>query len=46
MAGILTGSSGAAIALAIPPVAVGLAAIIARSRLPGASGDATTTMGR
>jgi hypothetical protein len=46
MAGILTGSAGAAIALAISPVAAGLAAIIARSRLPGASGDATTTMGR
>jgi hypothetical protein len=38
MAGILAGSVGAAIALGIPPLAIGVAAIIARARLPGAPG--------
>jgi MFS family permease len=35
LAGILTGSAGPAIALGVLPVAVGLTALIARSRLPG-----------
>jgi MFS family permease len=43
LAGLLAGSAGAAIALAIPPAAVALAAIIARSRLPGTSGETATT---
>ncbi len=35
LAGLLTGTVGAPIALGTLPVAVGLAALIVRSRLPG-----------